>query len=108
MSDDPSKKLPRTTDEMFGEILNRLERLETSVDQLLKQTTPLSAQVAELLERMEAGFRETNERHDRTEKELREINRTLRRMNVDLATALRDQDELGDRVTALETQMSQP
>ncbi|MEK6409967.1 MAG: hypothetical protein AABN34_23845 [Acidobacteriota bacterium] len=79
MSDDPTKKLPRTTDEMLGEILNRLERLETSVDQLFKQETLLSAQVAELLERMEAGFRETNEqRHDRTEKELREINRTLR------------------------------
>jgi septal ring factor EnvC (AmiA/AmiB activator) len=108
VSDDPTKKLPRTPDEMFGEILNRIERLETSVDQRLKQTAPLSAQLAELLERMETGFRETNERHDRTEKELREINRTLRRMNVDLATALRDQDELGDRVTALETQMSQP
>jgi chromosome segregation ATPase len=108
MSDDPTNKLPRTTDEMLGEILNRLESLETSVDQRLKQTAPLSAQLAELRERMETGFRETNERHDRTEKELREINRTLRRMNVDLATALRDQDELGDRVTALETQMSQP
>ena len=108
MSDDPTKELPRTPDEMFGEILNRLERLETSVDQRLKQTIPLSAQLLELLERIETGFRETNERHDRSEKELREINRTLRRMNVDLATALRDQDELGDRVTALETQMSQP
>lgn len=122
MSGDPTKNLPRTTNEMLGEILNRFERLETSVDQRLKQTTPLSAQVAELRERMETGFRETNERQDRlerefrefgerqdrTEKELREINRTLRRMNVDLATALRDQDELGDRVTALETQISQP
>jgi arsenate reductase-like glutaredoxin family protein len=108
MSDDPTKKLPRTTDEMLGEILNRLESLETAFDQRLKQTTPLSAQLAELLERMETGFREASERQDRTEKELREINRTLRRMNVDLATALRDQDELGDRVTALETQMSQP
>jgi chromosome segregation ATPase len=133
MSDDPTKNHPRTTDEMLGEILNRLERLETAFDQRLKQTTPLSAQLAELRERMETGFREASERqdrmerefgerldriekeiresgdgHDRTEKELREINRTLRRMNVDLATALRDQDELGDRVTALETQMSQP
>jgi len=104
---------------MLGEILNRLESLETAFDQRFKQTTPLSAQLAELLARMEAGFREASERQDRmegesgerqdrTEKELREINRTLRRMNVDLATALRDQDELGDRVTALETQMSQP
>jgi chromosome segregation ATPase len=119
MSDDPTKKVPRTPDERFDEILNRIESLETSVDQRLKQTTPLSAQVAELLERMETGFREASERQDRmerdfgerqdrAEKELREINRTLRRMNVDLATALRDQDELGDRVTALETQMSQP
>ncbi len=99
---------------MLVEILNRLERLETSVDQRLKQTTPLLAQLAEVRERMETGFRETNERHDRmerefgerqdrTEKELREINRTLRRMNVDLATALRDQDELGDR--SLEVQL---
>lgn len=82
MSDDPTTKLPRTPDEMFGEILNRIESLETSVDQRLKQTTPLSAQLAELLERMETGFRENIERHDRTEKELREINRTLRRINV--------------------------
>ena len=122
MSDDPTTNLPRTTDEMLVEILNRLKNLETFVDQRLKQTTPLSAQLAELLERMETGFREASERQDRlerefrefgerqdrTEKELREINRTLRRMNVDLATALRDQDELGDKVTALETQMSQP
>ena len=108
MSDGPTKDLPRTTDEMLVEILKRLESLETSVDHRLKQTTPLSAQLAELRERMETGFREAGERHDRTEKELREISRTLRRMNVDLATALRDQDELGDRVTALETQISQP
>ena len=108
MNDGPTKNLPPTTDEMLVEILKRLESLETSVDQRLKQTTPLSAQLAELRERMETGFREAGKRHDRTEKELREISRTLRRMNVDLATALRDQDELGDRVTALETQISQP
>ena len=133
MSDDPTKNLRRTPDERFDEILNRLDRFETSVDQRLKQTTPLSAQLAELLEQMQTGFREASERQDRLErefgerlgqiekemresgegqdrieKEMREINRTLRRVNVDLATALRDQDELGDRVTALETQMSQP
>ena len=122
MGDDPTKKLPLTTDEMLGKILARLESLETSVDQRLRQTTPLSTQLADLFERMETGFREAGERHsrlerefrefgerqDRTEKELREINRTLRRMNVDLATALRDQDELGDRITAIETQRSQP
>lgn len=133
MSDDPTTNLPRTPDERFDQIQNRIENLEISVDQRLKQTTPLSAQLAELLERMETGFREASERQDRmerefgerldrieketresgegqdrTEKELREINRTLRRMNVDLATALRDQDELGDRVTVLETQISQP
>ena len=74
MSGDPTKKLPRTTDEMLGEILNRLERLETSVDQLFKQETLLSAQVAELLERMKTGFREFGERQDRIEREIREIN----------------------------------
>jgi predicted transcriptional regulator len=68
MSDDPTNKLPRTPDERFDEILNRLDRLETSVDQLFKQETLLSAQVTEMLERMETGFRENNERHDRTEK----------------------------------------
>ena len=119
MSDGPTENLTRTTDEMLVEILKRLESLEASVDQRLKQTTPLSAQLAELRERMDSGFREaverqdrmereSSERQDRTEKELREISRTLRRMNVDLATALRDQDELGDRVTALETHISQP
>jgi chromosome segregation ATPase len=106
-------KLPRTTDEMLGEILNRLERLETSVDRLetsvdqrLDQTTPLSAQLAELRKRVETGFREASERQDRmeresgerqdrTEKELREISRTLRRMNVDLATACEIKMSLG-------------
>ena len=68
MSDGPTKKLPRTPDERFDEILNRIDRLETSVEQLFKQETLLSAQVTELLERMETGFRENNERNDRTEK----------------------------------------
>src|SRR6266498_2052614 len=73
MSDDPTTNLPRTTDEMLVEILNRLKNLETFVDQRLKQTTPLSAQLAELLERMETGFREASERQDRLEREFREF-----------------------------------
>lgn len=71
MSDALTKKLLRTTDEMLGEILNRLERLETSVDQLFKEETQLSAQVAELFERIDTGFREFGERQDRIAREIR-------------------------------------
>jgi len=42
-----------------------------------------------------------------TRHELREVNRTLRRMNVDLATSLRNQDEMEDRLTTLENRPSQ-
>ena len=72
MSDDLTNKLPRTTDEMLGEMLNRLERLETSFNQLFKQETLLTEQLAELRERMETGFRETNERQDRLETGIRD------------------------------------
>jgi len=71
VSDALTKKLLRTTDEMLGEILNRLERLETSVDQLFKEETQLSAQVAELFERIDTGFREFGERQDRIAREIR-------------------------------------
>ena len=73
MSDDPTKKLPLTTDEMLGKILVRLETLETSVDQRLRQTTPLSTQLADLFERMETGFREAGESQSRLEREFREF-----------------------------------
>ena len=73
MGDDLTNKLPRTTDEMLGEMLNRLERLETSFNQLFKQETVLTEQLAELHERMETDFRETNERQDRLETEIREF-----------------------------------
>lgn len=73
MIDEPTNKVPRTTDEMLVEILNRLEGLEASVDQRLKKTTPLTAQLAELRERMETGFRESKERNDRLEREFLEF-----------------------------------
>jgi chromosome segregation ATPase len=70
----------------------RLRTLEDKFDARSRETQPMS-------ERINQIFSEVAE----TRHELREINRTLRRMNVDLATALRNQDDLGDRVSNLET-----
>ena len=152
MGDDPTKEMPKSENETFDGLVRRVESLELTVEQKLKQTTPLSSQLTELREyvascfreiiqrqtqmeeqqsrmeeqqsrmevrqsqmderltqmderqtRMEAQQNRIEERQDAIEKELREIGRTMRRINVDLATALRNQDELDDRVTALET-----
>ena len=81
----------------------RLKTLEDKLDARSRETQPLT-------ERINQIFSEVAE----TRHELREINRTLRRMNVDLATALRNQDDLEEgqenldkRVSALETSRPQ-
>jgi chromosome segregation ATPase len=127
MSGDPTKELPKAQDEALEALTRRVDSLESAVEQKLKQTTPLSSQLTELREYVASCFRELMERQtrmeeqqtrmeqrqtrmearqDAIEKEVREIGRTLRRINLDLATALRNQDDLDDRVAALETQPS--
>ena len=69
----------------------RLQRVEDKFDARARETQPMSERIDQILAEVAA-----------TRHELREVNRTLRRMNVDLATALRNQDELEDRVATLE------
>ena len=69
----------------------RLQNLEDKFDARSRETQPMSERINQIFSEV-AGARH----------ELREVNRTLRRMNVDLATALRNQDDLEDRVTNLE------
>jgi chromosome segregation ATPase len=74
----------------------RLQNLEDKFDARSRDTQPMSERIDQIFSEVAA-----------TRHELREVNRTLRRMNVDLATALRNQDDLEDRVTALETSRPQ-
>ena len=75
----------------------RLQNLEEKFDARSRETQPMSERINQILSETAA-----------TRHELREVNRTLRRMNVDLATALRNQDDLEDRGSALETQPPRP
>ena len=70
----------------------RLQNLEDKFDARSRETQPMSERIDQIFSEVAA-----------TRHELREVNRTLRRMNVDLATALRNQDDLEDRISSLET-----
>jgi chromosome segregation ATPase len=74
-----------------------LQGLEDKFDARSRETQPMSDRISQILSEVAA-----------TRQELREINRILRRMNVDIATALRNQDDLEDRITTVETQLGQP
>lgn len=78
------------------EINVRLQRVEDKFDARSRETQPMSDRIDQILAEVAA-----------TRHELREVNRTLRRMNVDLAPALRNQDDLEDRITSLETRPGQ-
>lgn len=103
MSEEPTQAFPDqalNVNQVVAELraLNmRLQSLEDKFDARSRETQPMSDRVLQILSEVAA-----------TRQELREVNRTLRRMNVDLATALRNQDDLEDRVTTLETQPNQP
>lgn len=103
MSEELTQPLPEGAanfNELAAEVREmnaRLQRVEEKVDARARETQPMSERVDQILSEVAA-----------TRQELREVNRTLRRMNVDLATALRNQDDLEDRISALETQPGQP
>lgn len=78
----------------------RLQNLEDKFDARSREMQPMSERINQIVSELAATRHEM--RH-----ELREINRTLRRMNVDLATALRNQDDLEDRVSNFETSRQQ-
>lgn len=77
----------------------RLQNLEDKFDARSRETQPMSERINQIFSEVAAMRQE----QAATRHELREVNRTLRRMNVDLATALRNQDDLEDRVSNLET-----
>jgi chromosome segregation ATPase len=100
MSGDPTKTFPPEDGNGLADdvrsINQRLQRLEEKFDERSRETRPMSERIDQILVEV------VETRH-----ELREVNRTLRRMNVDLATSLRNQDEMEDRLTTLENRPSQ-
>ena len=103
MSEELTQQLPEgdvNLSQVIAEVRamnSRLKRVEDKFDARARETRPMSERIDQILSEVAA-----------TRHELREVNRTLRRMNVDIATALRNQDDLEDRLTALETQSRQP
>jgi hypothetical protein len=87
----------------FHEIIGRQTRMEERQTRMEDRQTRME----ERQTRMEEQQTRMEVRQGALEKEVREIGRTLRRINLDLATALRNQDERDDRLTELETQPSQ-
>ena len=79
MAEDPTKTFPAGDQNGLAAdvraINERLERLEDKFDERSRETGPMSERIDQILAEM------VETRH-----ELREVNRTLRRMNVDLAT----------------------
>lgn len=102
MSEELTQPLPEGADSLnhlaveVREINMRLQRVEDKFDARSREAQPMSDRIDQILAEVAA-----------TRHELREVNRTLRRMNVDLATALRNQDDLEDRITSLETRPAQ-
>lgn len=72
----------------------RQQSLEDKFDARARENQPMSERINQFLSEVAA-----------TRHELHEVNRTLRRMNVDLATALRNQDDLEDRIITIETRL---
>jgi chromosome segregation ATPase len=102
MSEEPTEPLPEGAISLkqlvveMRSLNTRLQRVEEKFDARARETQPMSERIDRILAEVAA-----------TRHELREVNRTLRRMNVDLATALRNQDDLEDRLATLETQARQ-
>ncbi|MCP9494589.1 MAG: hypothetical protein MSG64_09050 [Pyrinomonadaceae bacterium MAG19_C2-C3] len=69
----------------------RLQSVEDKFDVRARETRPMSERIDQLLSEVAA-----------TRQEVREVNRTMRRMNADLATALRNHDHMEDRIFKLE------
>jgi chromosome segregation ATPase len=102
MSEELTQNLPdgaTSLNQVFTEIRaisTRLQTIEDKFDARSRETQPMSDRINQILSEVAA-----------TRQEIHEVNRTLRRMNVDIATALRNQDDLEDRIAKLETQPQQ-
>ena len=104
MSDEDTKILPgerdvlaqlvievRATNARMQHFDERLQSVEDKFDVRARETRPMSERIDQLLSEVAA-----------TRQGVREVNRTLRRMNADLATALRNHDDMEDRIFKLE------
>jgi chromosome segregation ATPase len=102
MSEDKTQALPDGASDLSQLIVEvrsinvRLQTMEEKFDARSRETQPMSERISQILSEVAA-----------TRHELHEVNRTLRRMNVDIATALRNQDDLEERIANLETQPQQ-
>jgi uncharacterized protein YoxC len=103
MSEDPTKMLSEGVSGLAKDVYSikeRLQQLEDKFDERSRETRPMSERIDQIL--VEVVDTRQELRH-----ELRDVNRTLRRMNLDIATALRNHDELEDRVKNLEERPAQ-
>jgi chromosome segregation ATPase len=116
MSEDTTKILPdghlRELIDEVRAIASRLERFEERFDARAKETRPMSERIDQILAEVASTRNDVREMATRidqleasTKHELREVNRTLRRMNLDFATALRNQDDLEDRLVVVESSL---
>jgi chromosome segregation ATPase len=101
MSEDPTKTFPPEGTNGLAEdvrsIKERLQQLEDKFDERSRETRPMSERIDQILVEVLG-----------TRQELRDVNRTLRRMNVDIAMALRNQDEIEDQLNSLEERLPPP
>ena len=101
MSEDLTKMFPREGTNRLAEdvrsIKERLQQLEEKFDERSRETRPMSERIDQILVEVVS-----------TRQELRDVNRTLRRMNVDISMALRNQDDIEDRLKSLEELPPQP
>lgn len=111
MSEDPTKMLPDDS-VLLQQILTELRSLNTRVsiveeklDVRSRETQPMSDRLDRLISEVAASRQEQRDETIATRRELREINRTLRRMNVDVARALDIQTDLEDRIIVIEDKL---
>lgn len=121
MSEEPTPSFPDETvnlNQVVAEIRavnHRLQSMESRLQSMDARLQNMEARQQSFEDKFDARARETQPMSERinqilsevaaTRHELREVNRTLRRMNVDLATALRNQDDLEDRIITIETRL---
>ncbi len=104
MSEEPTQSFPDDAASL-AQVVTELRALSTTVrgleekiDARSRETRPMSERIDQIVGDVAATRQELRE----VKRELREVNRTLHRMNVDFAVVVRNQDEMEDRISALE------
>lgn len=93
MSEAPAKKfLPEGPNGLANEVSalkERLQQLEDRFDERSRETRPMSERIDQILVEVVATRQDLVDSSRELRGELRDVNRTLRRMNLDVATAVR-------------------